>query len=1159
MQKSMETDENKKSESAQREESTLAFWEREQIFQKTLEKESPNGEFVFFEGPPTANGRPGLHHVAARSFKDIIPRYKTMRGYRVRRKAGWDTHGLPVELQVEKALGLKSKKDIEQYGVEQFNQKCKESVWEYKTEWEQLTNRMGFWLDTTDPYITYKNSYIEALWGVVKRADERAHLYRDFRVVPWCTRCGTGLSSHELNQPGAYKDVKDLSIYAKFKIIGFDKAYFLAWTTTPWTLPGNVALAVGNDIDYVEAKVGDEILVLAKERVSILPEGYEIIAEHKGSEMVGMQYEPLYPYMQELTSGDQKEKLTNAFKVYAADFVTTTDGTGMVHTAVMYGADDFDLGTKYNLPKFHLVNEEGKFISGTGFLEGRYVKEKNEKGEEVLAIDIIKDLASRGLLFKKEKHEHSYPHCWRCDTPLIYYARTSWYFRMSALREQLLAANETINWEPKHIKEGRFGEWLDGIKDWAISRDRYWGTPLPIWATEDGSQKVVIGSLDDVKKYAKKSGNKYIVMRHGESESNILDICSGNPENNHPLTEKGRGQVMESAQALKQKGITKIFTSPNLRARQTGEIVADTIGLSKDAVVIDNRIMEIQYGDFEGKSFSGDFVRYRDTVMKTMDDSLPNGDSFQKIKNRLGDFIYEINDREKNEVILIVAHGIVSELLPSVALGLDAVQSRNTIPHTTLKKGSFLELEFSLLPHNEHYELDFHKPFIDELQLELDGQKLLRTPEVMDVWFDSGSMPYAQDHVLGEAINFVPTPADYISEGVDQTRGWFYTLHAVANMMNDKPTVAYKNVVCLGLILDAQGQKMSKSRGNVVNPWDMFNKYGADVLRFWMYSINQPGESKNFDEKTVDEVNKKVFNLLRNVAKFYEMYGAEQVVVNYRESQNVLDRWVIAKTDELVANVTTALDSYKMMEASRAIREYTADLSQWYIRRSRDRFKSDDATDRAYALATTRAVLLDIAKLMAPFAPFFAEELYQSLRTETDLISVHLCDWPIIVVADQAVLADMEVVRGLVTRALEARAQAGVKIRQPLQSVTLSIKLDGEYEVILADELNVKEILHDPDLSEGEVKLDTTITEELKKEGQYREFVRGIQDLRKTMGLQPGDKVILLVDASTEGVALVQSYKDDLMKAAGIVDIEMGQGTHGIIVDDMTFKVSLVM
>jgi len=459
-----------KSQIAKREEEILEFWKAEGIFEKSLGKKSPKGDFVFYEGPPTANGRPGIHHLEARAFKDIIPRYKTMKGFHVRRKGGWDTHGLPVELQVEKQLGLKSKKEIENYGVAEFNKKCRESVWEYLDIWNKFTERIGFWVDQKNPYITYKNSYIEAVWNILKKVNEDKLLYKDYKVVPWCPRCGTGLSSHELAQ--GYEDVKDLSVTIKFKIIGDENAFLLAWTTTPWTLPGNVALAVGEKIDYVKIKIAEEFFILAKSRLPIIEGNYEVVEEIKGEDLLGLEYEPLYPYLEKNALNSEKEKLEKAFKVYNADFVTTEDGTGVVHTAVMYGQDDFELGNKIGLPKVHLVKEDGTFKDGMDFLSGRFVK------EEATDVEIIKDLAHRNLLFKKEKYEHSYPHCWRCKTPLIYYARDSWYIKMSSLRDKLVKENEKINWVPAHIKEGRFGEWLREIKDWAISRERYWGTPL---------------------------------------------------------------------------------------------------------------------------------------------------------------------------------------------------------------------------------------------------------------------------------------------------------------------------------------------------------------------------------------------------------------------------------------------------------------------------------------------------------------------------------------------------------------------------------------------------------------------------------------------------------------------------------------------------------
>lgn len=1115
-----------KSPNAENEEKILQFWREKNIFEKTLSKDAPNGEFNFFEGPPTANGRPGIHHVAARSFKDIIPRYKTMRGFSVRRKAGWDTHGLPVELQVEKVLGLKSKKEIEAYGVALFNQKCKESVWTYKDEWEKLTERMGFWLDMKNPYVTYENSYIEALWGIVKKINDRGYLYRDFRVGPWCARCGTTLSSHELNQPGAYKEIKDLSVFAKFPIVGFDKAYFLAWTTTPWTLPGNVALAVGADIDYVEARAGDEILVLAKELVKILPEGYEIIAEHKGSEMVGMKYEPMYPYMKNLVKG-QDEKMEKAYQVYTADFVTTTDGTGIVHTAVMYGADDFELGTKLGLPKFHTVTEEGKFIVGTDFLEGRFVKEKNEKGEETVAIDIIKDLAGRGLLFKKEKYEHSYPHCWRCDTPLIYYARTSWYFAMSKLREQLLAANEKINWEPDHIKEGRFGEWLDGIKDWAISRDRYWGTPLPVWSTASG-KNVVIGGLADLKKYAKKSKNDYFVVRHAKSKAQVADRHSEIPL--HELDDLADGACDPIKDLFDQSNmgdVDIVYVSEFLRAQKTAECIVGLMN-KKPQVIVDKLLNERSYSaSMDGKTF--DELKKNPSYTNPFNVSVEDGESEKDLLNRVHQFFTKIEEANEGKKILIVSHGGFLKTATSWSQGVNG-ENFDSVFHTVpqFENAKIQKFEYTQIPRDTEGCLDFHKPYIDSVELELDGEKLTRTPEVMDVWFDSGSMPMAQDHKLGEDMNFDPRPADYIAEGVDQTRGWFYTMHAIANMLHDNPTEAYKNVICMGLLMDANGQKMSKSKGNVIEPWEMFNKYGADVVRFWFYSVNQPGESKNFDEKLLDEANKKVFNILRNIISFYDMYAGESVDVDPYTSTNVLDNWILALWNKTLGTVIAGLDNYQPLEPARALRDFIGEFSTWYIRRSRDRFKSDDVNDRGFALATTKYVLQEIAKTMAPFTPFIAEEVWQKFGNSE---SVHLENYPVAKSFDENILITMGDVRRMVTLGLDERQKANIKVRQPLAKIAIPIGLPNEFLKIIADELNVKEVHVQPDLGDS-VALQKEVTQDLRDEGDMREISRAIQEMRKNADLMPGDRVIVsLVEAEPEWFA--STLGNEMMRSVG--------------------------
>ena len=1011
---------NKKSKTALREEKVLEFWRENKIFKKSLEKKSPKGEFIFYEGPPTANGNPGMHHLEARAFKDAIPRYKTMRGYHVRRKGGWDTHGLPVELQVEKKLGLNSKKSIEEYGVAKFNQECKKSVWEYLDIWNKFTERIGFWLDQENPYITYENNYIESLWNVVKKVDDQELLYKDYKVVPWCPRCGTVLSSHELAQ--GYEDVKDLSVYIKFhlkpeqkfgknKITG-DSTCILAWTTTPWTLPGNVALAVGRDIDYVKVQSGEEIYILAKERTNILPEGYKILEEIKGKNLIGLEYEPLFPFFADTISEGEKPKLKNAYKVYAADFVITEDGTGIVHTAVMYGQEDFELGTKVGLPKHHTVNIEGKFIKGTGFLEGRFVKEKDEARKPTLDVDIIKYLTEKNLFFSKENYQHSYPHCWRCHTALIYYARDSWYIKMSdpKIKKQLISENKKINWEPTYTRDGRFGEWLREIKDWAISRERYWGTPLPVWFCEKCGKKHVVSGIEDLKKKTKQSNNKYFVMRHGEAENNAKNIYSSNQEINH-LTGKGRAEVLKTVQDFKNIKITKIISSPFLRTRETGEIVADHIGFPKEKIIYDQRIRELEFGDFAERPVS-DYWDYMKDKVWEFDTKVPGGESFQDGKKRFGDFLYDIDKENQNETILIISHGLSVELIPAIIEGADKKRSLEILNSQLKNKTASLHREhkFISLPHNDDYELDLHRPYIDGVTLicthsagsgQACGGEMVRIEEVMDVWFDSGAMPFAQDHFPFESqqkqawykmgnkkIQEILYPADYICEAIDQTRGWFYTLHAVGVLMGKG--LAYKNVICLGHLLDTKGKKMSKSIGNIVDPWEMIKKYGVDTLRFWMYSVNQPGESKNFDEKTVLLLHQQVFGLLYNVLAFYELYPMSKDISERTKSKNILDTWILLRLDELIELSTKNLDNYKLLEPTRAIRDFINDLSTWYLRRSRERIKNGDRDARQ----TLYFVLKNLAKIMAPFAPFTAEDIWLRLKNDEDVESVHLVEWP---------------------------------------------------------------------------------------------------------------------------------------------------------------------
>jgi isoleucyl-tRNA synthetase len=1106
---------------SEREERVLQFWKDNQIFDKTLRKEAPQGDFVFYEGPPTANGRPAVHHLEARAFKDAIPRYKTMRGFRVPRKAGWDTHGLPVELEVEKTLGFKSKKDIEEYGIAEFNKKCKESVGKYIDEWTRFTDRIGYWVNLDEAYYTYQNSYIEAVWKIVKHVDERGLLYKDYKVLPWCPRCGTALSSHELAQ--GYKDVKDLSLYVKFRVTGWNElfessgrsaqpdveksipTYLLAWTTTPWTLPGNLALAVGEKIDYVKIKKEGECFILAEARLSILEGEYEVVEKFKGTDLVGLSYEPLYNFV---TPNE------NTYKVYIADFVTTEDGTGIVHTAVMYGQEDFELGSKVGLPKAHLVAPDGTFMKGTDWLEGRSVV------DETLAVDILKDIQSRGLLFAKENHLHSYPFCWRCKTRLIYYARDSWYIRMSALRNDLMTENEKINWEPDYIKEGRFGEWLREVKDWAVSRERYWATPLPVWVNEEG-ERLIVDSVETLKKHTKTRKNEFIFVRHGEAESNANNKVNSDPSLPVHLTEKGREEAEKAADKISK--IDVMYVSPYLRTKETAQIIAKAKGFDEGKIQEDERLVELNFGDLDGKPYT-EFLEYEEKFISSYDTKLPNGESYNDAKRRFGNFLYEINARHEGQHIVVVTHGMGLESATALMEGANMARSKEILDTMiSAGTGAVLKFDFTPLPHNENYELDLHRPYIDEVVLEKNGKEFKRVKEVMDVWFDSGSMPFAQDP---EHVVF---PADFISEAIDQTRGWFYTLHAIGVLM--EKGLAFRNAICLGHLLDKDGKKMSKSVGNVLDPWQEIEKYGVDVLRFWMYSINQPGESKNYDDRTVKEVEKRVFNLVDNVYAFYELYRDKSLESEARpESGNVLDQWILIRLEGLSQEMGEHLDSYQLLEPARDLAAFVDDLSTWYLRRTRERIKSGEEE----AKQTLYYALKTLAKLLAPFAPFAAEELYQKLRTESEPESVHLAAWPQgknLSLSETQVLAGMKDVRRLTSLALEARSKAGLKIRQPLSKLTVRADLSEDFLEILGEELNVKEVILDNSM-DVDVMLDIKLTPELIEEGEVREAIRNIQDLRKEAGLRPGD--VMQYQIPEEYKKLFEKYGETIKKATNI-------------------------
>jgi isoleucyl-tRNA synthetase len=1007
------------------EESILRFWNSHRIFKKSLQQREGGPEYVFYEGPPTANGRPGVHHVLARVFKDIFPRYRTMRGYHVSRRGGWDTHGLPVEIEVEKKLGFKNKQQIEDFGIAKFNELCRESAFTYIQEWEKLTDRIAYWVDLETAYITYKNEYIESIWWILQQFWQRDLLYQGFKVVPYCPRCGTPLSDHEVAQ--GYDEAVDPSVFVRMPLVDEPGTSLLVWTTTPWTLPANVAVAAHPDVDYVKVERdlpegGSEKLILAEPLLGKVfdAEQVRVVERFKGKGLKGKRYQPLFTFL-------PVEK--PAHYVVLEDYVTTEDGTGLVHIAPAFGAEDMNAALEFDLPILMTVAPDGTFIQAVRPWAGQFVKDADPY--------ITEDLRARGLLLRAEKYTHTYPFCWRCDTPLLYYARPTWYIRTSQFKDRLVELNKTINWYPEHIKNGRFGNWLENNIDWALGRERYWGTPLPVWECDDCHRQECLGSRAEL-----------------------------------------------SAKA--------------------------------------------------GKDLS---------------------------------------------------------------------------------------------------RLDLHRPYVDEITYPCSecGGKMKRVPELIDVWFDSGSMPYAQWHYPFENQEEFKRqyPADYICEAVDQTRGWFYSLHAISTLLFDQ--VCFKNVICLGLILDGEGQKMSKSRGNITEPWEVINQSGADAMRWYMLTSSPPGQERRFSTELVAEVVRNFTLTLWNTYSFFVTYAnldgwtpEPGTVPEYSE----LDRWLRSTLHALIRDVTEAMESYDVLGATRPIETFVDQLSNWYLRRSRRRFwKSESDADKQAAYATLYEALVAVSKLLAPTMPFIAEELYQNLIREVDgnaPESVHLAQWPGFdpAVIDEKLNREMSLVMKLASVGHAARNKANRKVRQPLSEAAFSVgnveemKVVETYADLLKDELNVKRVrtldtateavayslnplpkqlgqkygsrfpavrqallgmdveqaarallegkpvevtVNGEKLSilpeEVEVRaqaregyavaaegpylaaLVTDLTPELINEGLAREFVRRVQDLRKQANLEISDRIRLYVQASPGLERAIQEFRSYIMGETLALDI----------------------
>ncbi|HUD03873.1 MAG TPA: class I tRNA ligase family protein, partial [Candidatus Paceibacterota bacterium] len=1117
------------------EEKVLKFWDKDDTFKKSLEKPSPLGEFVFYDGPPFATGLPHFGHLLPTTIKDIIPRYKTMQGYHVRRRWGWDCHGLPVENLIEKELGLKNKKDIEQYGIEKFNEAARGTVLRYADEWKKIIPRIGRWVDMENDYRTMDSSYTESVWWAFKALYDKGLVYEGYKTMQICPHCGTTLSNFEVTQ--GYKDVSDISVYVKFELVDEPNTFLIAWTTTPWTLPGNVALAVGANISYsyvtyrADSDVFPATYVVAEDRVSevFADKKYEIVKTAPGMHLIGKKYKPIFDYYSKNKSPIASENpsgifrgfvtgFENGWKVYAADFVKTDEGTGIVHIAPAFGEEDMKLGQKENLPFIQHVGMDGKFKSEMKEFAGMDVKPKSDDEKVRLGTDIaiIKYLQVHGSYFDKKKITHPYPHCWRCDTPLLNYATSSWFVKVTDIKDKLVSENNTVSWVPENVGKYRFGNWLEDARDWAISRSRFWGAPIPIWKCETCKSMKAIGSLDEIRKNTKPR-NRYILMRHAEAENNVTGIVSVRASNPHPLTQKGREQAKVSGMKLRGEKIDMIISSPFVRTRETAEIVAKTIDIGKEKITYDTRLGEFNVGIFDGKLWS-DYKHFIGSYQNRFTKAPVGGETLFDVRKRVLSALYDLDQKYEDKTILIVSH---DEPLFTLFCGVEGIEHEKlTHREMFLTNGAYKEIKFVPLPHDKDFKTDFHRPYIDHIELDcICGGKMKRVPEVFDCWFESGSMPFAEVHYPHDKTEFNPKkwfgakgfPADFIAEGLDQTRGWFYSMLVLGVGLFGK--TPYKNVIVNGLILAEDGQKMSKSKNNFPPLMPTVDKYGADSLRYFLASSpSVRAEDVAFSEKGVDEVSKKLLQRLDNVLVFYETYADEtqNSKLKIQNSGNVLDQWIIARLNQTIREVTSGLETYELDKASRPIMDFVDDVSNWYLRRSRDRFKSDDMEDKNAALNTTRFVLQELSKIMAPFTPFYAEHLYFNVTRDKE--SVHMQEWPKenAKFKDQSakLIEDMKEVRKIVTLGLEIRAKANIKVRQPLTSATLKkqkSKLENEFLGLIKDELNVKSVVY-ADMQE-EIILDTNITPELREEGVFREFLRAVQELRKKDNLSVADRV----------------------------------------------------
>jgi isoleucyl-tRNA synthetase len=1123
------------------EEEVLKFWEENQIFEKSLEQTKDGQPYTFYDGPPFATGTPHYGHILASTVKDLFPRYQTMQGKFVRRRWGWDTHGLPIEEIVERKLGISGKKDIEKMGIQKFNETCREMVLQYVAEWRKTIRRMARWVDFDNSYKTMDRDYMESVWWAFKQIYDKGLIYEGRRVLLYCPRCETPISNFEVAMDNSYKEVTEEAVTAQFKVRNspdrtgsghplFAKegvggsCYILAWTTTPWTLPGNVALAVGEDIDYSLVQAANGLYIVASTLIGKIftAESVLVKKELKGKDLVGLEYEPLFDV--------PEVKNDKAFKVYTADFVNTEDGTGIVHTAVVYGEDDYNLGLKVGLPVVPLLDEKGKFNAlAPELIRGIYFKDAEKL--------IKKDLTTRGLIFAKHQHQHSYPHCWRCGTALYYNAIPAWFMNIQKIKLGLVKTNEDVNWYPEHLKHGRYQKSVEAAPDWNISRNRYWGNPIPVWKCEDG-HNTVAGSIKELGL----SKNVFYFSRHGESRGNIEQINSCYPETGvFDLTPAGLTRADNLADKIQSiGGADLIFASDLLRTKHTAEIVGKKLGVE---VKFDPRLREVNVSEeFNGKSMQEYNKQY--PFDDRWEKGPRGGETNQQIQERMLEFVQEINKKYENKKILVVSHGDPILILQKY-FGSEREYPKYAEP---------FEMDVSIV--------DLHRPYIDDVVLKCKecGKDAHRITEIFDSWVEAGSMPFAEYHYPFDQKEIFESrfPGQFVAEYIAQTRAWFYVMHVMGyNIFGKAP---FENVVTTGTIQAEDGQKMSKSKNNFPDPWKVMEQYGVDALRFYlMNSVVMQADNINFSERELGVIYRKNILILWNVFNYFVTYaneaGWEPKPAGYKpDLTNVLDLWIVAKTQELVNKVTEELDGYNTVKATRAIEEYIQELSTWYLRRSRGRKDS-------HFFGSMRHALMTLAKVSAPAMPYMSELIYQNLNRNAEVVSVHLAKWPEKkeLSEDQKVVLDqMQFVRETVEQGHGLRKISNIKLRQPLNSVTYALKekLAKEYEEILADELNVKAVKFSAEggsASGGGVQFDLEITPELKREGLARELERAVQEMRKKSGLKVGEMAKLSYNTEDEEIKAAFELFDT--KKTYIAEIKQENGGEEVEIDGK--KVSL--